>query len=203
LAENFPVEVTKACSLRRENLFKKEKLMNIGDYDGYFHDGSLMAFKQYDKTIEVWMASSEITPEWGVDASLLSGAGRLCGKLILTGVKNITSDERSIEKLPVFISPDIDEWEGSPHCPPLSPDCPGKSLSKESLVEVNEAEKAIQEYEDGEILDLDVYKDSVRLLIIWSTYPPKGRQEKFEEICIQADRIEWKNIPNLFDSSDL
>ncbi len=55
-------------------------------------------------------------------------------------------------------------------------------------------------HDDCEILKFRVRENEVDLLVIWSNYPPKNQLSKFEHITIYANRIEWKNLPDLFDS---
>ncbi len=55
-------------------------------------------------------------------------------------------------------------------------------------------------YDYGEILQFEIFDKKVYLLVIWYNFPPKDRTSKFEQIIIHANQIEWKNIPDLFDS---
>ncbi len=55
-------------------------------------------------------------------------------------------------------------------------------------------------YDTGEILDFDLFGDNkVKLGITWSNYPPKKRINVFEIIEIEAEKIYWENIPDLYD----
>ncbi len=57
-----------------------------------------------------------------------------------------------------------------------------------------------KEYDDGEILDLEVDKNKVFLLIEWTNYPPKTRVNDIGTIEVEADKVYWENIPDLSDN---
>ena len=51
------------------------------------------------------------------------------------------------------------------------------------------------------ILDLEINKGAIRLFIEWVNYPPAPKLENmFCEIIIEAEKIYWENIPDLYDS---
>jgi len=52
-------------------------------------------------------------------------------------------------------------------------------------------------YDNGEILDLEVYPGKVSLLIEWVNFPPKPRTSDVSQIEIEAEEIYWENIPTL------
>lgn len=54
-------------------------------------------------------------------------------------------------------------------------------------------------YDDGEILDLELGDNTVFLLIEWANFPPKPRLTEVSKIEVEADKITWKNIPDLSD----
>jgi hypothetical protein len=55
-------------------------------------------------------------------------------------------------------------------------------------------------YDIGEILDFDISTNNkIKLLVTWVNYPPKDRIEMSELIEIEAEKIYWENIPNLYD----
>ncbi len=54
-----------------------------------------------------------------------------------------------------------------------------------------------KEYDDGEILDLEIHNNKILLLIEWTDYPPKNRITDVSKIEIEADKIYWENIPTL------
>ncbi len=56
-----------------------------------------------------------------------------------------------------------------------------------------------KEYDDGEILDLEIDNNKVFLLIEWTNFPPKPRTNDIGTIEIEAEQIYWENIPNLSD----
>lgn len=129
--------------------------MDIQKYVSYFHDGSIVSLQQHNKIVELWMESSEILPEWGVDI-FLSKNNTIKGKLIIYGIRNI-----SVNNIPI--------------------------------------ENAERNYFDGEILKLKINEKSVDLLIGWWNYIPGNSETIFEHINIRGDRIEWENIPDLFE----
>ena len=49
----------------------------------------------------------------------------------------------------------------------------------------------VMEYDNGEILDLEICGNSVFLLIEWENFPPKMRETALSKIEIEAERIEW------------
>ena len=57
-----------------------------------------------------------------------------------------------------------------------------------------------KEYDDGEILDLEINNNTVFLLIEWANFPPKSRTNDIGKIEIEAEKIYWENIPDLPDS---
>lgn len=58
-----------------------------------------------------------------------------------------------------------------------------------------------KDYDDGEILDLEIDDNKVFLLIEWKNWPPKLRQHTNDvsKIEIEAEKIRWENIPDLSD----
>lgn len=58
-----------------------------------------------------------------------------------------------------------------------------------------------KEYDDGEILELKIHNNKMRLLIEWKNFPPKTRVRDFGEIEIEAEKIYWENIPNLLENN--
>lgn len=57
-------------------------------------------------------------------------------------------------------------------------------------------------YDSGEILDFDINDNKIKLLVIWLNYPPKPKLDKTELIEIEAKKIFWENIPDLFNPFD-
>ena len=49
---------------------------------------------------------------------------------------------------------------------------------------------------DGEILKFHVTEKSVDLIIEWWDYLQLHNSKSFEHVTIQADNIEWENIPH-------
>ncbi len=56
-----------------------------------------------------------------------------------------------------------------------------------------------KEYDDGEILDLEIDNNKVFLLLEWTNFPPKPRTDDVGTIEIEAEEIYWENIPDLSD----
>lgn len=54
-------------------------------------------------------------------------------------------------------------------------------------------------YDSGEILDLEVAKNKVFVLITWINYRPKVETSISESIVIEANKIYWENIPDLLN----
>jgi hypothetical protein len=61
------------------------------------------------------------------------------------------------------------------------------------------AEIPWKDYDDGEILDLEIDNNKVFLLIEWKNFPPKSRIEDVGTIEIEAEKVYWENIPDLSD----
>ena len=49
-------------------------------------------------------------------------------------------------------------------------------------------------YDDGEILDFEVYPNEIFLLIEWSNFPPKPKTNDVSRIEIETDEIYWENM---------
>ncbi len=54
-------------------------------------------------------------------------------------------------------------------------------------------------YDYGSIFDFDIRNNIVEFQISWRNAPQKTDVNDFSTIIIQADRIWWENIPDLFD----
>jgi len=63
--------------------------MNLSEYSGYFHDGSLINFKHGGNKIEISMLSAEIIPEHMMENMPPLNKNRITGKLYLDGIKKI------------------------------------------------------------------------------------------------------------------
>jgi hypothetical protein len=58
-------------------------------------------------------------------------------------------------------------------------------------------------YDCGDLLDFDIYENKkVVLGITWVNFPPKNRISQWQTIEIDAEKIYWENIPDLFDPMD-
>lgn len=66
--------------------------MNITQYTGYFHDGTLLKIDHRDNHIVFTLESAEIDPLEIGDLSILSQSNTLFGKLHLSEVKSIKVD---------------------------------------------------------------------------------------------------------------
>ena len=56
-------------------------------------------------------------------------------------------------------------------------------------------------YDEGEIFDLEITKNSIELSINRVNFPPKSKVNEFSTIQIEAEKIWWENIPNLQNPS--
>lgn len=58
-----------------------------------------------------------------------------------------------------------------------------------------------KQYDDGNILDLEIKNNKVFVLIEWKNWPPKPRLRTHDvsKIEIEAEEIYWENIPDLSD----
>jgi hypothetical protein len=54
-------------------------------------------------------------------------------------------------------------------------------------------------YDSGSILDFEVFGHKVVLGIEWTDYPPKPRKSDFSTIEIEAEKIHWENIPDMYN----
>jgi len=57
-----------------------------------------------------------------------------------------------------------------------------------------------KEYDDGEILDLEINNNKMLLLVEWTNFPPKARVTDVTKIEIEAEKIQWENIPSLSEN---
>ena len=66
---------------------------------------------------------------------------------------------------------------------------------------IENAEMLWKDYDNGEILDLEIDDNKVFLLIEWKNWPPKPRlrTNDVSKIEIEAEKIYWENIPDLSD----
>lgn len=54
-------------------------------------------------------------------------------------------------------------------------------------------------HEDATIFHFKINNNKVELQIIWGTYPPNPPVDDFSTIEIEAEKIWWENIPDLYD----
>lgn len=69
-----------------------------------------------------------------------------------------------------------------------------KSISVDNKAHQN---PLYMDYDEGEILDLDIYSNKVEFLVDWINYPPKKRTRKTSKIIVQTNQVYWENIPDL------
>lgn len=61
--------------------------------------------------------------------------------------------------------------------------------------------KLTKTYDSSDVYTFEIYPKKVLLLISWTNYPPKPREDTpFSEYEIEAEKIYWENIPALFDN---
>ncbi len=68
--------------------------MNLSEYSDYFHDGSLIDFKQLGTTIEISILSAEIAPEYMKANMPPLYHNRIQGKIYLNGVRKIQVNKK-------------------------------------------------------------------------------------------------------------
>jgi hypothetical protein len=133
------------------------EMMNIADYEAFFHDGSIINIQHATNKIEFSMESSEISKEDLKDEVVLSEHNTLKGKLHLEGVKNILN-------------------KGQPFFGVLS-----------------------MLYDSAEIMHLNIIKNRIKISWEWENFPPHPKIIAYSFLEIEADKIWWENIPNLYD----
>jgi len=133
------------------------EIMNIADYDDFFHDGSIINIQQTNNKIELSMESAEISEEDLKDKVVLSEHNTLKGKLHLEGVKKILNKDQ-----PFF--------------------------GVLSML-----------YDSAEILHLNIINNRVTLSLEWENFPPHPKVIAYSFLEIEADKIWWENIPDLYD----
>ena len=63
-------------------------------------------------------------------------------------------------------------------------------------------EALIKNYDSSDVYTFEIHPNKVLLLISWINYPPKLREETpFSEYEIEAEKIYWENVPDLFDNN--
>ena len=58
-----------------------------------------------------------------------------------------------------------------------------------------------KDYDDGEILDLEITDHKMLLLIEWKSFSSKSRINDVSKIEVEAEKIYWENIPELDSES--
>jgi len=74
------------------------------------------------------------------------------------------------------------------------------NLKKIRKIKVNNKEykkSFVMIYDEGDILELDIFDNTAVFLIEWINYPPKLRSKDVIELIITADNIYWENLPNM------
>jgi len=54
-------------------------------------------------------------------------------------------------------------------------------------------------YDSAEILHLEILQNKIKLFIEWENFPPHPKVTVYSALEIEADKIWWENIPNLYD----
>ncbi len=127
--------------------------MDITNYTGYFHDGSLLEIDHQKDNIVLSLESAEIDPIEIGNVTLLSKSNTLFGKLHLKNIKAVSLNRNLYNGI----------------------------LSKT--------------YDDGEILDLEIYPNEIFLLVEWMNFPPKPEATDVTRIEIEAEEVYWENMP--------
>lgn len=66
--------------------------------------------------------------------------------------------------------------------------------------DIEDKEIPWKKYDDGEILRFRIYDNKVYFLIEWKNFPPKPNEENICTIEVEAEEIDWENIPDLPDN---
>ncbi len=59
-----------------------------------------------------------------------------------------------------------------------------------------------KQYDSGEIMNIDIKKNQFNMNVIWRNFLPKQKFSTFEVIEVEAEKIYWQNIPDLFNPKD-
>jgi hypothetical protein len=54
-------------------------------------------------------------------------------------------------------------------------------------------------YDSAEIIHLDILSNRIKLSLEWENFPPHPKVLAYSLLEIEADKIWWENIPNLYD----
>jgi hypothetical protein len=71
--------------------------IDLKNYTGYFHDGSLLDIKHGEKSISIKLESAQLLPEWKVENVFLSQERTIFVVLYLEDIKNI-----KINRVPIY-----------------------------------------------------------------------------------------------------
>ncbi len=74
------------------------------------------------------------------------------------------------------------------------------NLKKIRKIKVNNKEcknSFVMTYDEGDVLELDIFDNTAVFLIEWTNYPPKLRSKDLIELIITADEIYWENLPHI------
>ena len=129
--------------------------MDITQYTGYFHDGTLINIEHIGNELNLFLESAEINPIEISDHLVLSKFNTLKGKLHIINVKKILIGNN--------------EWKG----------------------------KFNMKYQEGDILDLNIFEKKVHLLIEWRDPSFNLFTNEVSKIEIEAEKIDWEPIPDL------
>lgn len=143
--------------------------MDISKYTAFFHDGSLTNIEHDDRKIMLSMQSAGILEE------------DLPSRMTLSEDHRIFPDNISLSNENCFV--------GKLHIEGIQ----NITIENESYSDILE-----MKYDNGRIFDFNLQKHSIELSIIWVNYPPKPEIDEFSTIVIEAEKIYWENIPNLF-----
>ena len=130
-------------------------MMNISNYQAFFHDGSLQAIEHTNDKIIFTLFSAEVDEADIKNDIILSDDDRIVGNLYIEKIKSIIVNDKPFNGL----------------------------LTKT--------------HDSADIFELDIQKHRIKILIIWSNYPPKPEDEDFSVIEVHGEKIYWENLPDL------
>lgn len=135
------------------------KIMEISKYTGLFHDGEILNIIHKNDSMEIWLESCEVLPEWNTENIPLSNIQTIKGILFIKKIKSILIND----------------------------------------ILTNQLKKI---YDRGDISNLRIHKNKFELFVLWYDYPSKPKRSQFDHIIVEAEYIEWENLPDLINPMD-
>jgi hypothetical protein len=136
--------------------------------------------------------------------TLLAMISKYAGYFHDGAIREIQHDQNS-----VIISMEsaqiLSEWDWNRQIAPLSKrDTISGKLHLDNVKSIKENDTPFHKtltmiYDHGDLFDLEIEKNIVKILITWEQYFTKMDRTDMFIIEIEAEKIYWENIPNLFD----